>query len=481
MESGGMVGGEGGVAARAEGEGAMVAGSGKESTEGRVYEVAVPPSAERPLVSSALSTEERRRRFAELGDRSESKIKYVLATSPLSHMFFDDGAESFLAPVQQARIDFLGAPMDENETGLIEFGSSSRLYCVFCDQNKQCPPGKMIKFSLTHLRGHQHKWRKSYYREQLDMCAEFNRRLDLIKSHQIFLKLRPHNGEAIAHKYWCRLCKRGLKGFVEIRDHLRHDYHTQRIAMHAFCEKEGIRVPTRRLGEEVSTKSHFVEVPNVEYLTKDDMDRNGIVITDGVNYPEEPSGWLYCELSCRRPAFQCERLLVGSESSISSSTWSFPSSSTSLSSSFSREELGDTDGHIFGWVPKPRLFEDQHLNGDGMKEGPWAWVEEDDLRRANRRYGNNWSKLIRSSRYRGYAFSGRSYCAIACKWDRMKTRLRMEKLREKRRVQSKPQASSISLDALSLGHSRSGGGYFACLEVRALLAGLVCILVAASV
>ncbi|KAF4717575.1 hypothetical protein FOZ63_031489 [Perkinsus olseni] len=277
------------------------------AAEGRVYEVAVPPSAERPLVSSALSTEERRRRFAELGDRSESKIKYVLATSPLSHMFFDDGAESFLAPVQQARIDFLGAPMDENETGLIEFGSSSRLYCVFCDQNKQCPPGKMIKFSLTHLRGHQHKWRKSYYREQLDMCAEFNRRLDLIKSHQIFLKLRPHNGEAIAHKYWCRLCKRGLKGFVEIRDHLRHDYHTQRIAMHAFCEKEGIRVPTRRLGEEVSTKSHFVEVPNVEYLTKDDMDRNGIVITDGVNYPEEPSGWLYCTY-CRKKFSDPQRL-----------------------------------------------------------------------------------------------------------------------------------------------------------------------------
>ncbi|KAF4649974.1 hypothetical protein FOZ61_000791 [Perkinsus olseni] len=346
-------------------------------------------------------------------------------------MFFDDDAESFLAPVQQARIDFLGAPMDENETGLIEFGSSSRLYCVFCDQNKQCPPGKMIKFSLTHLRGHQHKWRKGYYREQLDMCAEFNRRLDLIKSHQIFLKLRPYNGEAIAHKYWCRLCKRGLKGFVEIRDHLRHDYHTQRIAMHAFCEKEGIQVPTRRLGEEVSTKSHFVEVPNVEYLTKDDMDRNGIVITDGViNYPEEPSGWLY----------------FASESSISSSTWSFPSSSTSLSSSFWREEMGDTEGHIFGWVPKPRLFEDQHLNGDGMKEGPWAWVEEDDLRRANRRYGNNWSKLIRSSRYRGYAFSGRSYCAIVCKWGRMRTRLRMEKLREKRRVQRRCSSSWMGVE-----------------------------------
>ncbi|KAF4743825.1 hypothetical protein FOZ62_006858, partial [Perkinsus olseni] len=177
----------------------------------------------------------------------------------------------------------------------------------------------------------------------------------------------------------------------------------------------------------------------------------------------------------------CERLLVGSESSTSSSTWSFPSSSTSLSSSFSREELGDTDGHIFGWVPKPRLFEDQHLNGDGMKEGPWAWVEEDDLRRANRRYGNNWSKLIRSSRY-----SGRSYCAIACKWDRMKTRLRMEKLREKRRVQSKPQASLISLSVLSFGRKMfellDGGGdrdivdrvKVTLLAWRASLAGLVC-------
>ncbi|KAF4686036.1 hypothetical protein FOZ60_005734 [Perkinsus olseni] len=137
---------------------------------------------------------------------------------------------------------------------------------------------------------------------------------------------------------------------------------------------------------------------------------------------------------------------VGSESSTSSSTWSFPSSSTSLSSSFSREELGDTEGHLFGWVPRPRLFEDQHLNGDGMKEGPWAWVEEDDLRRAHRRYGNNWSKLIRSSRYRGYAFSGRSYSAIACKWDRMKTRRRMEKLREKRRVQRRCSSSRMGME-----------------------------------
>ncbi|KAF4744930.1 hypothetical protein FOZ63_001257 [Perkinsus olseni] len=81
-----------------------------------------------------------------------------------------------------------------------------------------------------------------------------------------------------------------------------------------------------------------------------------------------------------------------------------------------------------------------------MKEGPWAWVEEDDLRRAHRRYGNNWSKLIRSSRYRGYAFSGRSYSAIACKWDRMKTRRRMEKLREKRRFQGRCSSSRMDLE-----------------------------------
>lgn len=50
--------------------------------------------------------------------RKESKIKYVLATSPFVHMFFDDGAEAFLAPVQTARIDFLDTPMDQYESGL---------------------------------------------------------------------------------------------------------------------------------------------------------------------------------------------------------------------------------------------------------------------------------------------------------------------------------------------------------------------------
>lgn len=51
----------------------------------------------------------------------------------------------------------------------------------------------------------------------------------------------------------------------------------------------------------------FVEVPNVQRLTRDDMERNGIVITDGDNYPEEPSGWLYCSY-CRKKFADPQRL-----------------------------------------------------------------------------------------------------------------------------------------------------------------------------
>lgn len=65
---------------------------------------------------------------------------------------------------------------------LIAFGhfllveiSSSCLYCVYCDQNKQCPPIDLKRFSVAHLTREHHKWRKAYYREQLDMCAEFNK------------------------------------------------------------------------------------------------------------------------------------------------------------------------------------------------------------------------------------------------------------------------------------------------------------------
>ncbi|KAF4669400.1 hypothetical protein FOL47_002560 [Perkinsus chesapeaki] len=212
--------------------------------------------------------------------------------------------------------------MDENETGLSELAvslgdfadfacpvevSPARLYCVFCDKNKGCSPAKLMETSLVHLRSKQHKARRAYYREQLDLCGEFNKRLELIKSHQIFLKLIPFNGDLVPQKYWCHLCDRGLKGFLDIRNHLKDQFHTQRVAMHVFCEKQGMRLPPRRLGGEVANCSHFVDVPSVDHMTKAELDRNGIVITDGINFPHEPSGWLFCTF-CRKKFSDPQRM-----------------------------------------------------------------------------------------------------------------------------------------------------------------------------
>ncbi|EER14070.1 hypothetical protein Pmar_PMAR020851 [Perkinsus marinus ATCC 50983] len=127
------------------------------------------------------------------------------------------------------------------------------------------------------------------------------------------------------------------------------------------------------------------------------------------------------------------------------STTSSSSQSTASSATSSRAELDEAEGHVFGWVPEPRMFEDQRINACGIKEGPWSFEEEYDLERAHRRYGKNWTKVIRSHRYRKYAFAGRSYSSIVCKCDRMRLQLKMSESRERHRAHRSKTSSRICI------------------------------------